>query len=228
MEKASRRLIIFVIFFLVLLAVAGLLFLHFAREIQTPEFREMFSSWIESLGFMGVLLFFCIQVTQNLLAVIPGGPIQVIAGAAFGTWKGLFILQAGCITAAFIIFTLVKKFGSPLITRFLGADVLEAWAFLKDEKKAAQLTFILFIIPGVPKDALTYVAATTKFSLKQFLPISIIARFPGMFLSTLMGDAAMQGNWVLFAIIFGITGAAGILGIQFKERISGHFRQKNQ
>ena len=145
--------------------------------------------------------------------------MQVIAGAAFGVWKGLFILQAGCITAAIIIFAMVKKFGNPLMIRFLGENVVDAWTFLKDEKKAAQLTFILFLITGTPKDALTYIAAMTRFSLVQFLPISIIARFPGMLLSTIMGDAVMQGNWVLFAVVFCITGVAGILGIQFKDRI---------
>ena len=219
MEKANRRFIIFIVIFFTLMGITSLLLWPFMRELQTPEFREMFSSWVASLGFRGVLIFYCLQVLQNLVAVIPGGPMQVIAGAAFGVWRGLFILQAGCITAAIIIFAMIKKFGNPLMVRFLGENVVDAWTFLKDEKKSAQLTFILFLITGTPKDALTYIAAMTRFSLIQFLPISIIARFPGMLLSTLMGDAVMQGNWVLFVVIFGVTGVAGILGIQFKDRI---------
>lgn len=223
MEKAKRRSLIFLIFFFSVLGIMTLLLLPFMRELETPEFREMFSAWITELGFRGILIFYFIQVTQNMIAIIPGGPIQVIAGAAFGTWRGLFILQAGVITSAVIIFALVKKFGNPVITRLLGANVADTWAFLKNEKKTEQVTFILFLITGVPKDALTYIAATTRFSLLQFLPISLIARFPGMLLSTLMGDAAMQGNWVFFTLLFGITAIAGLLGIQFKDRIIERF-----
>jgi len=193
------------------------------RNLQSPEIKEMFSSWVAELGFRGIILFYFLQVLQNLIAVIPGGPMQVFAGAAFGAWRGLFILQAGCLSAAVIIFTMVKKFGNPLMTRFLGDDLINTWSFLKDEKKTAKLTFILFLITGVPKDALTYIAAMTKFSLVQFLPISLIARFPGMLLSTMMGAALMQGNWLFFILIFAVTGITGILGIHFKERIIRKF-----
>ena len=223
MEKANRRFIIFLVFFFTLLGIMSLLFLPFMRELESPEFRDSFSSWIAELGFRGRLLFFCIQVLQNLIAFIPGGPIQVIAGAAFGVWGGLFILQAGVFVSAVIIFTMVRKFGSPLVKRFLGKDVMETWAFLKNEKKRSMLTFILFLITGVPKDALTYIAALAKFPLFQFIPISIVARFPGMLLSTMMGAAVMQGNWGKTFLLFAITAAVGILGIQIKSRI---IRQK--
>jgi len=219
LEKAKKRLSLFLIFFLLLLAAGGLLLLPFMGELESDTFRETFSAQIAGLGLWGVALFYCIQVLQNLIAFIPGGPWQVIAGAAFGTWRGLFILQAGVLTSATIIFTLVRRFGSAPFTRFLGADITETWGFLKDEKKTARAVFILFIIPGLPKDAMTCLVALTKLPLAVFLPVSLAARFPGMLLSVMMGDAAMQGNWHLFAAVFGITAVAGILGIQFKERV---------
>ena len=225
-KKTKWRLIVFIIIFLVLLIALSLLLLPFMRNLQTPEYREMFSSWITELGFKGVILFFLLQILQIVIAVIPGGPIQIIAGAAFGAWKGLLILQAGNIAAAVIIFALVRKFGHPLIARLFGNDIINSWSFLQNEKRTAQAIFILFLITGTPKDALTYLAALTRISLVQFLVITMIARFPGIILSTLMGDSAMRGNWTLFVLVFGITGLAGILGIQFKDRIIGRFTSK--
>ena len=228
MEKANRRFLIFIIVFSIILAATGIVFLPFMRELENPEYRERISAFVRDLGFKGVLLFFFIQVAQNLIALIPGGPVQVIAGAAFGTWGGLFILQAGVIVSASIIFILVRKFNNTVVLRFFGADALETWSFLKNEKATAQLIFVLFIITGVPKDALTYIVAMTKFPFALFLPISLVARFPGMILSTLMGSAAMQGNWLMTILIFSITGTAGILGIHFRDRIIKKFAKLEQ
>ena len=205
--------------FMLFTGLLGLLFWPLFKNLGDLEYREAFSAWVSGLGFRGVLILFGLQVIQIVAAVIPGGPIQVIAGAAFNAWGALLILQAGSAVASIIIFTLVRKFGNRIIIRFLGEDIMDNWAFLKDEKKTALICFILFLTPGLPKDTLTYIVAMTKFPLIQFLPISLIARFPAMFSSTLMGDAAMQGNWILFIVIFAVTAIAGILGIQFKDRI---------
>ena len=196
------------------------------RNLENPEYREWLSSWIASLGFSGLIVFFCFYSLQTVLAVIPSGLIQVIAGAAFGAWGGLFILQAGTVTSAIIIFTIVRKFGNKLIIRFLGEDLINKWEFLENEKNVTLACFILFFIPGLPKDALTYIFAMTKFPIIQFLPISLIARFPAMLSSTLMGDAAIQGNWFLFLLIFAFTAIVGILGIQFRDRIINRFTSK--
>ena len=116
-------------------------------------------------------------------------------------------------------FFLVRKFAGHLITRLLGDDVMNTWAFLKNERNTAIVIFILFFIPGLPKDTMTYLVALTKFPLAQFLPVVIVARFPAMFSGAMMGDAAMQGNWFLFLLLFGFTALAGILGILFRGRI---------
>ena len=60
----------------------------------------------------------------------------------------------------------------------------------------------------------------------QFTVISVLGRFPALLSSTIMGDAAMQGNWVLFFVVFGFTAVFGILGIHFKERIKQRFKEK--
>ena len=221
MQNANRRFIIFLIFFILLSAVVGLIFLPFIGDIQSPENQEAFSDWIAELGFKGVLVLFGMQIAQTVLAPIPGGPVQVFAGAAYGTWKGLFIMLAGSVAATILIFSLVRKFGLPLIRRFFGDETLNTWGFLSNEKKASLAVFILFLIPGTPKGFLTYLGPLSGLSLVQFTCISVFGRFPALLSSSAMGDAAMQGNWRLFFLIFAITAILGILGIQFKSKIMG-------
>ena len=224
MDKYKRRFIVFLVIFMLLTGILGLAFWPFIKNLQNPEYRELFTAWVASLGFRGALILFGLEVLQIMVAVIPGGPIQLIAGAAYGTWGGLLILTAGCATATTFVFFIVRKFGQPLIIRFFGNDVLNTWSFLRNEKKTALTVFILFLIPGIPKDTLTYLAPLSKLSLLQFTVISVFARLPAMLSSTIMGAAVIQGNWILFFAIFAVTAIVGILGIQFRDRIVKRFK----
>jgi uncharacterized membrane protein YdjX (TVP38/TMEM64 family) len=220
MEKVKYRFIIFLILFIILTGILTLIFWPLIKNLQNPEYREVFSAWISGLGFKGITILFGIQVLQIVVAVIPGSPVQLIAGAAYGALGGLLIIETGCAVATMIVFFMVRKFGLPLIRRFFGADVLNRWGFLKDKKKTALVTFILFFIPGTPKDTLTYLVPLSRLSLVQFTLISVFARFPAVLLSTVMGDTVMQGNWVVFILVFTLTAVIGILGIQFREQIN--------
>ena len=222
-KQPKFRFILFLTAFFLLTGILGLIFLPFIRNLENAEYREIFSGWVAGLGVKGLLILFGIQMLQIVVAVIPGGPVQLIAGAAYGTWGGLAILEAGCFAATMTVFFMVRKFGLPFVRRFFGEDVIGAWGFLSNEKRTALVTFILFLIPGTPKDTLTYLAPLSKLSLIQFTLISVIARFPAILSSTAMGDAAMQGKKILFFVVFGITAVIGILGIQFRDKIIGKF-----
>jgi len=226
MEKANRRFIFFVAFFIAFSGVVALAVWPFIRDLQSPEYREAFGGWIAGLGFRGVLILFGIQVAQIVVAPIPGGPVQIFAGAAYGTWGGLLIMLAGCIAATMLIFAAVRKFGLPFLKRFVGDDALGAWSFLASEKKASLLVFVLFLIPGTPKSFLVYLGPLTRLSMMQFTLVSVFGRFPALLSSTIMGDAAMQGNWALFFAVFGLTAALGVLGIHFKERIKQRLKEE--
>ena len=226
MEKAKRRFLIILIVFFLHPLILGPLLWPIIRDFQSAEYQEAFSAWVASLGIWGVLILFGLQVLQIVVAMLPGGPTQIIAGAAYGVWGGIAILQVGCAFATVLIFLLVRRFGAPLVVRLFGSSMVETWGFLSSEKKTSQVAFILFLIPGTPKDLLTYVAALTRLSLPQFLVISLVARFPAMFSSAVMGDAFVQGNWITLFLVFFITGLAGILGIQFKDRMIARFSSR--
>jgi len=223
MRKATRRFITFLAFFLLISCVATLVTWPFIRNLNTPEYQELFGEWVAGLGFMGVLVLFLAYIVAVLVAPLPGGPVQMLAGAVYGTWGGLLIMMIGWVAGTLLIFSMVRKFGLPLVRRFLGDDMISEWGFLSNEKKTSIVVFILFLIPGLPKSFLAYMGPLTGLSMAQFTVISVLGRFPALLSSTAMGDAAMRGNWPVFFAVFTLTAITGILGIQFRERIIRHF-----
>jgi uncharacterized membrane protein YdjX (TVP38/TMEM64 family) len=221
MEKNRIRIIIVLLIFVISTVVLTILFWGFIQDLMEEEYREMLSYWVKSHGITGVAFLFGIQVLQIFIAMIPGGPIQIIAGMAYGTWGGFAIIVAGCIFTSTLIFFIVRKFGLPLLRRFVGEKDLNTWKFLKDSKRTARLVFILFLIPGMPKDLLTWLAPLTNLTLPTFVVLSTLARMPAILLSTIIGDSILKENWILTISLFLGIGLAGLLGLHLKDRIIG-------
>ena len=89
-----------------------------------------------------------------------------------------------------------------------------------DEKKLELIAFILLMIPGTPKDVLTYMVSLTDIKPARFYFIATFARVPSVVSSTLMGATLSRGKPVMTIIIFLITAAIGVTGIFFNNYIT--------
>lgn len=200
--------------------------LPFFIRLTEPEFQASFRDWVESLGFRGWLVMLAIQMIQVIVALIPGEPVELIAGVLYGTWGGLFTCLLGLLLASALVFFTVRRFGYPLVSRIFGEKRLREFKFLNNAKKIETVTFVLFLIPGVPKDILTYVAGLSVIRPVQFLLIATLARIPSILSSTMMGATMSTGRWGVTLIIFLLVAAIGLVGIRYKtaiiNRMSGH------
>lgn len=97
------------------------------------------------------------QVIQIVVAFIPGGPIPMIGGAVFGMVPGILLSLAGSFLGTAIVYYLVQWIGRPLLNLFVKEEHLERFSFLKNRRKMERIVFLLFLCPGLPKDALTYI-----------------------------------------------------------------------
>jgi uncharacterized membrane protein YdjX (TVP38/TMEM64 family) len=223
-DRGKRNFIIFILIFVIATAVLSFVFWPFIRELRDPVYREGFSLWVEGLGWKGPLLLLGLQVLQVVVAVIPGEPVELLAGAAFGALGGLGLCLAGSSGASVLIFLVVKKFGAPFVEKFFHPRETGRFAFLRNAHKTSLVVFILFLIPGTPKDTLTYLAPLGRISLIRFILISTAARIPSVLSSTILGDSALRGDWTLFLLIFGCTALLGFAGIFFSDRIVNKLR----
>lgn len=213
-----KSVIEIIVFFAVTTVVTIAAYPHIKR-LADPAGREKFAAWVSSSGAAGWFVIFGLEILQIIAAFIPGGPVEILSGVLYGGFGGLFTCLAGCITASFIVFTLSKKAGTPIVEKLFNRKEREKFAFLNDSRKLETVVFILFLIPGMPKDMLTYIAGTTPMKVSRFLLISTVARIPALALSTFVGSTVRQGEWKTAAVIFAVTAVTGILGILYRDRL---------
>lgn len=200
--------VIFLIAMLIITVVASRWVISLSDASKLDEFQN----WVSTLGFGGWLLLLAIQYVQIVVAFVPGGPIQIAAGALYGVWGGLAVCIGGTVLATSTVFFLVSRFGRPVISLFVEEKDMTKYKFLSNEKNLERLVLLLFFIPGTPKDALTYLFALTGIKLSRFMLLSTLARIPAMLTSILAGDNIVAGNWLRAGMMFIIMTAVAILG----------------
>lgn len=202
----------------ILIIALALWSLPFVKEFLSPERQKIFEAWAASQGIKGWFIMLGIQVLQIIIAFIPGEPVEIMAGVLYGGYGGMFLCLLGCIIASTIIFILTQKLGKPMVERILRKSILHKFRFLQDTKKLDVVIFLLFFIPGTPKDILTYIAGTTPIKPFRFLILSNFARVPAIIASTFIGFSIREGSWREMIFLFILNGGIGLLGIIYREK----------
>ena len=188
---------------------------------------EKFRDWVESRGILGRLIFIGMTVFQVIIALVPGEPLEIGAGYAFGAVEGTLLCVAGVTIGSLLVFGLVRRFGIRLVEVFFDTGKIKQLKFLQNEKRLDLITFIVFFLPGTPKDLLTYFVGLTDIKLSKFIFIVSVARMPSIITSTVGGSALGIGRYELAAIVFGGTVVISLLGLFIYNRICKHRAKKN-
>lgn len=197
-------------------------------SLKDEASRQAFQRWLDSFGIWGVFIMLGIQILQIVVAVLPGEPIELLFGILYGTFGGFLLCMVGLGIGTLIIFYTVKRLGRPFVEKLFSAEKVSKLHFLQSEQKLEMLFFLLFFIPGTPKDILTYVAPLTRIHPRSFLLLSLLARIPSVISSTYAGASLSEGDWVRTLIVFAITGALGICGILFNQKFMEKMNRHRQ
>lgn len=174
---------------------------------------DSFRDYIRSFGPAGWLVLLGLQFLQVFIALIPGELLETGAGYAFGPLWGTVLCYVGVALASTAVFLLTRRFGVKLVEVFISREKINQLSFLRTERKRNTLVFVLFLIPGTPKDLLTYFVGLTDMKLGSFLLISLVARLPSVLSSTAGGHLLGEGNLVGALWLYGITGLVSIAGL---------------
>jgi len=215
----SRRVLTLVAFPLFIISTIVLVWVFRAQFASILRDRDILRAWILDRQGLGVAVFVGLQALQVVLFVLPGEVVQVAGGYIFGLWWGAFLSLLGITLGSIINFAAGRLLGRPFITALFGAEKTEKLERLSTSPKAAAGFFIFFIVPGIPKDALCYVAGMSRLGLLSFLAISSLGRLPGIAGSTFMGSESQQGSWLPALIVLGLATLLFVLGLVFKERL---------
>ena len=203
---------------LIFIAAVGYLvgkpMVEFVRE------PERFRAWVDSSGFVSRVIFVGMVVFQLIIALIPGEPLEMGAGYAFGAVEGTILCIIGCVIGSALVFLFVRRFGVKLVEVFFPREKIRSLRFLQDSRRLNLLTFIVFFIPGTPKDLLSYFIGLTDMKLGTWLLITAVARIPSIVTSTVTGDALGLKDYQFALIAFGVTLALSLVGILVYRRLS--------
>lgn len=168
------------------------------------------------------------MVAQIFLPILPGEPVEVLAGMSYGPIGGLIVIFLGAFLSSFIIFFAVRKFGRKFIYSFIEKEKIEKLEnnkLFSNPKKIDTILFILFLIPGTPKDLFVYIAGLLPIKPVKFLMISTFARFPSIISSTIAGSNLVTGNWIAIGITYAVTFLlAGIIIYVFNKKEKAYIK----
>lgn len=180
---------------------------------------ERLRDWVAGWGYTAPLVFIGVQFTQVVLFVIPGEVAQIAGGYVFGVWLGVLYSIIGILLGSVFNFYLARLLGVPFVESVFGKERLAKFDAILTSRRATVAFFLFFLIPGVPKDALCYVAGLSTLAFPSFLLVSTIGRLPGIIGSSALGSAAAARSWVLFGSILVAAIILFVIGIVYRDRL---------
>ncbi len=207
-----------------LLIIAGIPLLFY--KIGLINFflnKDQLLTFLHSFGAFSFIGFILLQTIQVVIAPIPGEVTGLLGGYLYGPVLGTLYSTIGLTTGSYIAFAISRAYGGPSVEKFVNKSTMARFEYLLHHK-GAFLIFLLFLIPGVPKDVLCYILGLGHLSTMEFILICGTGRFFGTVLLTLGGDFIRHHQYYRFFILAGIAIIAVFFAMAYKDKIERLFR----
>jgi len=221
--ESRRKLIISILKILLLLAIViGIpLYIWFCHGEIISQWKNVddIVAFLEHYETESIIVYIVLQIIQVIISVLPGQFFQMAAGYLYGFWAALLFAMTGAIIGTAISFMLAKVLGRDFLHILFGEERISYYVERLNSKRVYTLVFLIYLIPGIPKDMVSYAAGISEIRFKPFIILSAVGRLPGMMGSLLMGNMLEEDRFG-FAIGIGVFAViVCILCFVFRERI---------
>ncbi len=203
MTDRARWAVITGVLFVAFIGVIGLVvtdapFIHWLIRLYNDKvfLKETVHSW----GYMAPLVFIAIQALQVIISPIPGEITGPVGGALFGVWWGVVYSTIGLTLGTLICFWIGRRWGEPFVRPWLSEHHWNRMNFIL-EAEGAIICFVLYLIPGFPKDIISYLFGISPMPFWLFAVVSTIGRLPGTVISSYFGAHVAEHQYI-YAIAF--------------------------
>lgn len=223
MNKFKKNILCRILLVLICLPIVLLVLKYLPYIIQLTVSLDKFRDYIISLGNLGPIALILFQILQTVIAPIPGEVIQVAGGYVYGTTLGAIYLTIGMLIGAIIAFYFARFMGRTFIEKLLQKQNAKWMKDIIDSKKFSFILFIIFLVPGLPKDFLIYAAGLTNIKASRFFSILLLGRFPWLLASICIGSNIHHGHYRRTIIISLLALISLGLGLLFKDKLISKF-----
>ncbi len=228
MENAKKQLVCKVILAVIAILLLFLVIRYFPQIVKITLSIEEFRNYILSLGKSGPVGFVLFQILQTVIAPIPGEAIQIAGGYIYGVTLGTVYTVGGLMVGAIIAFYFTRFLGGDYVQKLLDRSKSKWMTDMLDNKKFSVFLFIVFIIPGLPKDMFIYAAGLTPIKPLRFFTILLVARFPWLLASVSIGANMYHKNYMSTIIISAVAVISFIFGLIYKDKLIHKLSQLNK
>ncbi|MEG1931392.1 MAG: VTT domain-containing protein, partial [Anaerovorax sp.] len=172
----------------------------FVRQFKTMEGVNAFLSQYKAAS---VFIYIGLQIMQILVSIIPGQILQFASGYAYTFIFGYLYSIIGIAIGTLCTFYLARVLGKDAMHLIFGEERITKFVKIFNSEKAYVVIFVLYIIPGFPKDLITYAAGVSEIKFKPFLTLALVGRTPALMATILMGSMLKNGSYtglIIFAI----------------------------
>jgi uncharacterized membrane protein YdjX (TVP38/TMEM64 family) len=218
-NKTWLKVSFLVVFLILILVLYESGIFHFFLDKNQLKF------FLDHLGPLSFIGFIILQTVQVVVAPIPGEVTGFIGGYLYGPILGIVLSTIGLTLGSFLAFVLSRVLGRPFVEKFVKKETIERYEYLLRHPRVPFLIFLLFLIPGFPKDYLCYILGLGPISNKEFLFISIAGRFSGTVLLTLGGVYFYHKQYYRFSAILGTAIVILLLSMAYKDKLERLFQK---
>ncbi len=173
--------------------------------------KDRFQEYLSAFGPYSIFVFILVQVLQVLISPLPGDVTGLIGGYLYGATMGTLYSTIGLVIGSVVAFYLARFLGLPFVERFVRPSVIRKYDHFL-EHRGLFISFVLFLIPGFPKDTLCYILGLSHMKTGNFLVISTCGRLLGTILLSIQGTSVREHQDTVFFIVLGIMTVIALFG----------------
>lgn len=215
---------------LLLVIVIGLpLYIYFFQHqlIDSVSSTEKVQHLLNENKMLSIPIYIAAQIIQIVICIIPGQWLQMGAGLAWGFWLGYLYSIIGALIGSVLTYYIAKWLGRDAMYVIFGEEKMAGYVEKLRSRRAIIIVFLIFLIPGVPKDLCNYAAGISEMKLRPFLIASLLGRSPGMMGSLLIGKQLGTSSYTTAIIIGVVAVVLFILGVVFHKKIFALAESRN-
>ena len=177
-------------------------------------------------GVLAPVLFMALQALQVIISPIPGDATGFLGGYLFGEWLGLLYSTIGLTVGSVAAFAIGRWFGEHYVQRVVSVETWQRLGFIV-EAEGAVLCFIIYLIPGLPKDIICYLFGLSPMPLWVFALVSGLGRVPGTWVLSAQGAHIATGNYFNVILVSAACAAVALPLYYYRHRLVGWLRRRS-